>query len=238
MRLSSCRRIVSSRISLMVVSTDEMRASRCSVIFISNQLSKEPQAVNITISAEINAEIFFTFSGRFLILFFIFIFFLDLGRSIKTAHELGAKELILPRHTGSESLVRNLVAKPQDELADAKRVNYHLLTLIVLPSGFKQFLGRFWNVVQDFIVQLVVNRDWNFSHHCRAQLFRIRSRPMPTLKEKMMTICAVVLLRIAKVPSFLPLFLFRHNSHPLSCRFNVRGSALDLTQAIAEPAQD
>jgi hypothetical protein len=54
----------------------------------------------------------------------------------------------------------------------------------------------------------------------------------------MMTIRAVVLLRIAKVPSSLPLFSFRHNSHPLSRRFNVRGFALDPTQAIAKPAQD
>lgn len=237
MRLSSCKRVVSRRISFNVFSTEAIRSSRCSVILLSNQVSNEPHAVDITTSAEMNAEIFFTFSGRFLNLFFIFIFFLDLGRSIKTAHELGAKELILPRHTGSESLVRNLITKPQDELANAKRVNYHLLALIVLPSGFKQFLGRFWNVVQDFIVQLVVNRDWDFSNHCRAQLFRIRSCPMSALKQKMMTIRAVVLLRIARVPSFLPL-LFRHNSHPLSRRFNVRGSALDLTQAIAEPAQD
>ena len=223
MRLSSCKRVVSWRISFNVFSTEAIRSSRCSVILPSNQLSNEPHVVDMTTSAEMNAEIFFTFSGRFLILFFIFIFFLDLGRSTKTAHELGAKELILPRHTGSESLVRNLITKPQDELADAKRVNYRLLALIVLPSGFKQFLGRFWNVVQDFVVQSVVNRDWDFSNHCRAQLFCIRSCPMPALKQKMMTIRAVMTRTASVLPSFLPLFSFRHNSHPLSRRFNVRG---------------
>lgn len=238
MRLSSCKRVVSRRISFNVFSTEAIRSSRCSVILLSNQLSNEPHVVEITTIAEMNAEIFFTFSGRFLILFFIFIFFLDLGRSIKTAHEFGAKELVLPQHAGSESLVRNLVAKPQDELADAKRINYHLFALIVLPSGFKQFLGRFWNVVQDFIVQSVVNRDWNLSNHSRAQLLRIRSCPMPALKQKMMTIRAVMTRTASVLPSFLPLFSFRHNSHPLSCRSNVRGFALDLTQAIAEPAQD
>lgn len=48
-------------------------------------------------------------------------------RSIKTAHEFGAKELILPHHASSERFVRNLVTKPQNELTDAKRVNYRLL---------------------------------------------------------------------------------------------------------------
>lgn len=60
---------------------------------------------------------------------------------------------------------------------------------------------------------------------------------MPALKQKMMTVRAVMARTASVLPSFLPL-LFRHNSHPLSRRFNVRGSALDLTQAIAEPAQD
>ena len=61
---------------------------------------------------------------------------------------------------------------------------------------------------------------------------------MPALKQKMMTVRAVMARTALVLPSFLPFLLFRHNSHPLSRRFNVRGSALDLTQAIAEPAQD
>lgn len=53
---------------------------------------------------------------------------------------------------------------------------------------------------------------------------------MSALKQKMMSVRAIMTRTILMLPSFLPFFLLRHNSHPLSCRFNVRGFALIFAQ--------
>ena len=94
-------------------------------------------------------------------------------RSIKTAHEFGAKELILPHHAGSKRFVRNLVTKPQNELTDAKRVNNRLLVEIGVVGDSKRFLVRFRHVMQDLVVELVVNVNRYVTHHRHPQELRI-----------------------------------------------------------------
>lgn len=63
MRLSSCRRTVSCRMSLTVVSMDENRASSCSLNLPCTQATAEPHVVKITTTADMNADTFFTVSG-------------------------------------------------------------------------------------------------------------------------------------------------------------------------------
>lgn len=73
-----------------------------------------------------------------------------------TAQSL-AQEPELNHHAGSKCLVGYLVTEPHNELADAESIDYFLLLQIVVVGGLEQRLGRFWNVMQYFIVKFVMN---------------------------------------------------------------------------------
>lgn len=126
-----------------------------------------------------------------------------------TAH-FCVEEAILNHHAGSESLVWDVVIKPQNELCDWIGIHNQLLVEIAFISGFKQFLARFRDIGQHGMVQLVVNRDWHFTNHHGAQELRILCRPVPCLIQQMMMVEPSIMARTI-------VLLLGHISHPLPC---------------------
>lgn len=127
----------------------------------------------------------------------------------------GIEETILNHHAGAKRFVWYLVIEPEYKLADIQRVDIVGVLLVILPSGCENIFARFWNIVNDVVVQFVVDADWNLSNHVQAELFGVWRSPMSSLEEQMVSIRASNACRPVVSISFLPLLLLCHDNTPL-----------------------